>query len=364
MTMEIEKLKEIVQTSHEPIPKLYKNTCKNIKNTGLDLVRQIPTLNSIQHSLYDIRNKSLQVKKTHFEKFDEVCVPSKFLDFMLSDYYHEEKRILIFCSKEARGNISSINEYFGDATFSSCPKPFYQLFIIHGEVDSSVTLTATVPLIYVLMPDKKEDTYRTVLQLIKSQLPAFQPKKYHCDFEVAELNSFRKEFPSVSLRGCYFHWSKAVWKKAKSLGIKSKFDKRIIGLTAALPLLPAENITDGLEYTKGESRENKKFKLFFRYIDKFWMTEKFNEVLCVFGERHRTNNVAESFHAKLNKEINKKNKSVLTLLAKLKEIESTVIHQNTNRRNTNIDTDDYILNIQLQLLNKEISVGHMLDKLR
>ena len=155
MTIEIEKLKQTVKSSYEPIPKLYQEACENIQSTGLDLVAEIPALSSIQHSLYDIRNKSLEVKKTVFKNFAEITVPPKFSDFLLANYYDEIKRILIFCSKEARDKIGLIEEYFGDATFDCCPYPFYQLFIIHGETGSVITQTATVPLIYALMPDKK-----------------------------------------------------------------------------------------------------------------------------------------------------------------------------------------------------------------
>lgn len=365
MTLEMDKLKKTVQqNSHEPIPKLYENACESIRSTGLDLVAEIPALSSIQHSLYDIRNKSLEVKKTIFKNFAEITVPAKFSDFLLANYYDENKRILIFSSNEARDQIGHIDEYFGDATFDCCPYPFSQLFIIHGETGSGITETAAVPLIYALMPDKKEETYITVLQLIKSQLPTFKPKKYHCDFEIAEINAFRKEFPSVNMKGCYYHWCKAVWKKSKKLKIKSKYDKRIVGLTASLPLLPAEHIEEGLDYAKLESRGKEKLKLFFRYIDRFWMTKKFNNILCVFGERHRTNNIAETFHSKLQREINKRNTSLLRLLVKLKDIESKVKFQTKKRRKIYIENDDDIMYFQLQLLNNELSVGYVLEKLR
>lgn len=314
--------------------------------------------------MYDIRNRSLEVKKTTFKNFGEIIVPPKFSDFLLANYYDGIKRILIFCSKGARDQIELVEEYFGDATFNSCPYPFYQLFIIHGEAGSSLTQTATVPLIYALMPDKKEETYITVLKLIKSQLPKFNPKKYHCDFEIAEIKAFKKEFPSLVLKGCYYHWCKAVWKKSKKLKIKSKREKRIVGLTASLPLLPAEYIQEGLDYAKSESRGKDKFKSFFRYVDRFWMTEKFNDILCVFGERHRTNNIAEAFHSKLQKDVNKRNTSIMRLLSKIKEIESKVKFQTKERSKMCIENDEDIMYYQLQLINSEISVGYALEKLR
>lgn len=44
--------------------------------------------------------------------------------------------------------------------------------------------------------------------------------------------------------------------------------------------------------------------------------KKIKEILCVFGECHRTNNIAEIFHSKLQGDINKRNTSILRLLVK------------------------------------------------
>lgn len=74
------------------LPKLYQEAFENVKNTGLDLVAEIPSLSSIQHSLYDERNKSLQVKKTVFKNYDDISVPATYSDFVLANYYDVETR--------------------------------------------------------------------------------------------------------------------------------------------------------------------------------------------------------------------------------------------------------------------------------
>ena len=39
------------------------------------------------------------------------------------------------------------------------------------------------------------------------------------DFEHVLANIVRELYPKCYLEGCYFHYSKALWKKAKKLGI-------------------------------------------------------------------------------------------------------------------------------------------------
>lgn len=316
-------------------------------------------MSSIQHCLYDIRNRALCVNKTTFTNLEEVEVPSRFESFVLADYYYEGSRIIVFCSPYARQKVGGIHEFMGDGTFKCCPKPFYQLYSIHGDIGSTVETTNVMPLIFALLPNKSQATYNILFNLIKSALINFKPKKYHSDFERGAMNAIQEVYPEIEIRGCYYHWHKALWHQRKSLKLKSKGQTRIIGLTAALPLLPAEAMLDGYEYIKKEGCELN-MKTFFKYIDKFWKKMYFSHILSVFGERHRTNNVMEGFHSKLNKKINKNTTILLRLLNVLFEINKL----SSKRRKIDIGNDDYITGIQMQFVSGEITVGEALEKLR
>lgn len=236
-------LKEDVKKSDLPIPVLYNEAVEKLKDDGIDMVVEVPEFRNVQHGLYNSRNKSNGVKKMVCQNPEEVQVPSKFLNnFMLADYCFEENRIIIFCSQETRKLIPLITEFFFDGTFKSCPRPFYQLFTVHGEVGSTAETTNVIPLIFVLMCDKKEKNYSIVFSLLKSKL-GWNPSKIHCDYERAAINAIKREFPTVTIIGCYYHWSRCVWRKAKSMGFtKSGVERRIITLCARLPLLPCETI--------------------------------------------------------------------------------------------------------------------------
>lgn len=198
-------------------------------------------------------------------------MPLKFRESVLADYYDNGNRIIVFCwlDPDARKNIKFVKEIFMDGTFSSCPDPFEQLYIIHGDVGSSFNSNKVRPLFFALMTDKKTSSYYILFSLIKSQLPDFTPTKVHCDYEKAPINALTEIYKDIQVKGCFYHWSKSVWKRAKLLGhTKSKAEKRIIALTAALPLIPHTLIREGWEYIKSESL-NMEMSKFINYIDRF-----------------------------------------------------------------------------------------------
>lgn len=346
---------------------MYDDACDTFEDTGLPILGiELPPLSSVQHSLYDMRNKTMGVLKTVYQQFEDVQVPINFEDFILADYFFEGSRILVFCSPACRQLISGIHEFFGDATFKSCPSPFVELYSIHGDVGSTMTTTNVIPLIFALLPDKKQITYLTLFNLIKSQLSDFEPLTFHCDFELAAINAISTVFPAIELKGCFYHWKRAVWRKAKKVSCdKNKGQKRIIGLTAALPLLPARDLMQGWEYVKQQSHDLKMQK-FTEYVERFWLRNDFQQILSVFGERHRTNNVLEGWHSKINKRVTKGTVTLARLLKLLRDFQRRKLRilRNTKRTRIAIQDDDYIMSILLEFINAEISIGCTLEKLR
>lgn len=144
---EFAKLKEEVVTSDLPIPNLYAKTVTTLKNKGLHLISEIPTLDNVKHVMYNARNNAVVVRKMVFKMFKEIGVPNKFANLLFADYDDGESRILIFMSEEARNSIASIKEFFGDGTFKSCPYPFYQLYIIFGDCGSSTVTCQLLSLV-------------------------------------------------------------------------------------------------------------------------------------------------------------------------------------------------------------------------
>jgi len=40
------------------------------------------------------------------------------------------------------------------------------------------------------------------------------------EFEQALINSIRLNFPAAEHRGCYYHFSEAIWRKVQALGLQ------------------------------------------------------------------------------------------------------------------------------------------------
>ena len=47
-----------------------------------------------------------------------------------------------------------------------------------------------------------------------------QPKLALGDFEIAAQRALKHHFPGIKIKGCWFHFRKAIMKKAFSIGIK------------------------------------------------------------------------------------------------------------------------------------------------
>lgn len=265
----IDKMKEKSRLTDTPVTQIFKNGLTELENQGINFVSPLPSFKSVQTSLYTCRNR------TNFKSIEEVIIPPKFSKFVLAEYYNKDCGIIMFCSEENRTTIKNVYEFFIDGTFQSCPAPFTQLLSIHGDtsISESPSTTHVIPLIYALMTHKNEESYNALFVIIKAQLE-WSPKKIHLDFEVAPANVLMSIFPDIILKKCYYHFSKSIWKKAKEMKIISKQERLIVGLYTALPLVPLDQTSEGVEYIKNESPDTVKMKIFTKYMERTWLKKK------------------------------------------------------------------------------------------
>lgn len=212
-------MKKAASESLAPMKSIYDDHVIPLMNSGIDLITKIPTYSSVKSSLFNKRKNKHNVPKLIFEDPMEVEIPPEFEEFMLGDYCHDETRIIAFCSEEVRKKISTIQLFFGDGTFHSCPPPFQQVYVIHGDMGSSVNSLNVVPLIYVLMSNQRTESYVALLEMILSQLPGFNPIRFMTDYEAATMKAIETVFPQAVVKGCFYHYAKALWRYAHSCKI-------------------------------------------------------------------------------------------------------------------------------------------------
>lgn len=229
------------------MPTVYSNAVEELQSTGLDLIVTLPKYNNIKKTLYKQRNKALQAKKIRFTKLKDVEVPGIFKEFVLADYTFENTKLLLFATQQGREILKNAKDIFLDGTFKAAVAPFVQLYTLHVDLGSTDKNTNIAPVLYALLPGKKQLHYEIFFNLIKSQIPDFNPKTITTDFETSAMLAAQKVFPEATLRGCIFHFKQAVQRKAKTLGLtkKSNVSRGHVKRCMALAYLPITCRSDG-----------------------------------------------------------------------------------------------------------------------
>jgi hypothetical protein len=133
-------------------------------------------------------------------------------------------RMLIFCDfrfcEYFFRKFNNICLYM-DGTFKSSPTDFYQSYIVYGKI-----FDQNFPLFFAFLQNKTTTLYSRLLTHIKEfimvQNITASPSEILIDYECAMFNSIRLVFPETRIRGCYFHFGQAIWRKVCFFG-SSKF---------------------------------------------------------------------------------------------------------------------------------------------
>lgn len=92
------------------------------------------------------------------------------------------------------------------------------------------------------------------------------------DFEVSSIQAVKHYFPGVKIVGCFYHFKKSLWRKAKELGVdKTQPGKDHVQLCSALSHLPLDMVTDGWLYVMEESPISAEITNFNDYFVQTWL---------------------------------------------------------------------------------------------
>lgn len=137
--------------------------------------------------------------------------------------------------------------WFCDGTFSCAPPIFKQLYTIHAVHYSNV-----IPFVYVLLSDKKEDSYKLMFQVLKSLILNLNPINITMDFEKGAMNAAKLEFPNACIHGCFFHLSQCVWRHVQDTGLQKKYREDSdfalhVRMLPALAYVPSHKVVTAFE---------------------------------------------------------------------------------------------------------------------
>lgn len=147
-----------------------------------------------------------------------------------------------FMAEGLRDTFRSAKSISWDGTFFVTPRPFAQYFLLHMELGDYM-----VPVLHILMQAKSQALYTAIFAKVRSAFPQFMPEFGMGDFELASANAFRAIWPSISIRGCAFHFAKSLFARIQKEGLVRLFKrdqafKTWARMTMSLVYLPADAI--------------------------------------------------------------------------------------------------------------------------
>ena len=198
-------------------------------------------------------------------------------------------------------------------------------------------------------------------------------------FPLGVWGAIRQVFDGASLRGCAFHWSKAVQAKAKELKVPAavRADEKqvkILQRCQHLQFLPASHIPEAFRALEESSRRygvDDPLPKFIGYIRRQWIESVTfpPSSWSQFGARTRTNNDLEGYHRGLNADVGARPHLYTFLQAVAKEAEKTqdvVSVEDFMRRSRPAQTrrEQRLIKLQDRYMDREITAGAYLDSVR
>jgi len=140
------------------------------------------------------------------------------------------ERILMFGSKAGLQLMQHANSWGSDGTFSTCPAPFFQVYVFTAELSGRSYST-----IFCLLPNKKADTYRVVFEQLRIWLTKPNPvdtairlpELFIVDFESPVMKEFSKRFAGVKVSGCFAHFRRNLWKQLGVKGLQPLYSRNL-----------------------------------------------------------------------------------------------------------------------------------------
>lgn len=249
----------------------------------------------------------------------------------------DPKRILIFYSLQNFDIFKKSRIWLADGTFKSVPHEFYQLYTIHIDF-----IGATLPIIYILMKDKAEETYLRAFQLILKN-NKFLVEYIIMDYEMAPKNALQLLFKNVTFFGCNFHFSQIIWRKIQAFDLVSQYlndsiFNEFIRSLLSLSFIPKNDILKIYEqiiykYNDFNSENIKKFVEYFKknfigVYEKYHLLEEpkyqyefWSNYEKVIHEIPRTINSLEAWHRGLNQKVVVPHSNLTKFLSILQKVE-------------------------------------------
>lgn len=157
-----------------PVSKDMKATHLAVKATRYlseENLKVVPDRDQLVKFICDKRREMRPLGKSASTIEDLVLKPEQKKDhndelFLLHDDGPEkEERIICYATKKNLEQLRANDTWLCDGTFASCPKIFYQLWVVHAQLEDRV-----LPFAYFLLPGATEEIYTMAFQILQDGL--------------------------------------------------------------------------------------------------------------------------------------------------------------------------------------------------
>ena len=302
-----------------------------------EIVASIPDFQCMKSSLQRVRMEGRPTLPSTIEEVQIVGEWGKTLRgdrFLLFETPGSEK-IVAFATDDMLKKLCESSLVIMDGTFRVSPSLFSQLYTLHGQYRGGVFC-----MMYLLLPNKRRDTYEEVLRLIKEAAirigKIFNPSKFLLDFEEAMILALQSQFPTSIVKGCFFHFTQAVWRNCQAIGLTTPYNtdhcvKRFVKGLMALPFVPMDQIQHALDILRNDlpaidSVHRPLLDRLEHYFHRTWINGPFSPIIwnCHQNFSIRTTNHVEGWHRKLNAKVKVAHPTLYQFIRHLQEEESLV----------------------------------------
>lgn len=240
--------------------------------------------------------------------------------------------IICYCSDFQKSHISESKYIFIDGTFDTAPEGFMQVLVLLGQ-----TPNMNLPLSYILLPNKAQDTYERAFTLFLKEVNTnfHDGTTFITDFELGEFNAVKKCLMNSShhLQLCFFHFCQSMTRHFSSyIDQDQELYSKLLSISKMLPFISESLVTEVIDELY-KHKETQKFAVYFQdeYLDTFDFTDW--NVSNKPSKDIITNNVAESHNNLLKRFIGSK-PSLQQFEINIKKIENDYYNRYETKRFT------------------------------
>jgi hypothetical protein len=331
-----EKIRKSAVSSEER-PRAIIQACSS--NISEEACVQIQSYDAARRTIQRQRNKILTRNTTRNKNISEIDINEEYKktdrgeNFLLYDSgNNDNNRIIMFGTAR---NIALLNEFphwCVDGTFKVAPQFFTQVYTVHALINNRA-----LPMIYVLLNNKQQATYKRVFEKLMEIEPTLRPESIVSDFEISAINAINEVFPNAQITGCMFHLAQNLWKKIQKTHLvecyrENEDTRKKCKMLLALSYVPVKDVQFAFEIITENFPDE--LKPLIDYWENYYVGRRILNVRPRFeiniwnmydrirSDLPKTNNSVEAWHNSFQKSLDCHHPCVSKLLMHLKKEQS------------------------------------------